>query len=113
MTRSSVLTRQATARPYVSADVHTTRRTRSAVTHLDTRPDAGTVEYGFRGPGVSRTPHVQKKSFGFVQGCAVALATAVLSLGLVGLANLRAVDTAPAPSPAAVSSVEGAVDYAQ
>ncbi|GGG08252.1 hypothetical protein GCM10007304_22910 [Rhodococcoides trifolii] len=68
------------------------------------RPAAGSFEYGQCGPGVSQTEHEQPSRIGFGQMIAVAVVTAVLSLGLIGVANMRA-DTDEVPSPSTTSIV--------
>lgn len=101
MTTSSVLTSTVQA----SSSVRT-RRSAPVRRPVGTRPAAGTVDYGQCGPGVSRTEHEQPSRMSVGQMLAVAVTTAVLSLGLIGVANLRA-DTNDVQSPTSTSIVQG------
>ena len=62
------------------------------------RPHAGAVEYTGRSVAVSRVPHVSRPVRGLASVAAVVLVTAATALGLVGVANLRAVDVPPQPT---------------
>ncbi|MGU3433375.1 hypothetical protein ACNHUS_10190 [Actinomycetes bacterium M1A6_2h] len=116
MTRSSVLTSSSvftdssvpnggTASCAVAERRDTLRRSAPVRRPANSRPATGTFEYGPYAPGVSQTEHEQSTRMGIGQVLAIAVTTAVLSLGLIGIANLRA-DANDVQSPSSTSIVQ-------
>ncbi|MGB3773268.1 MAG: hypothetical protein WBF79_11945 [Rhodococcus sp. (in: high G+C Gram-positive bacteria)] len=89
-----------TTTPSVSSGVTGDRTTlrRSPAPRDSRRPHAGAVDYRRRSTGVSRVEHAPRRRHGFASMVAVSLITAVSALGLVGLANMRAVEAPSQPS---------------